>query len=117
MARPMTNDLCLRCTICCYYKILKDDGSVEYTDRPCEYLDCDTGLCIAYEFRTEAKADCVEISAEVIALGVLPIGCPYVGGRRGYRGPRLTPKLEKIAEKSFGHRPRAAGARKERKAP
>ncbi len=113
----MTKDHCLRCTICCYYKVLKDDGSVVYTDRPCEYLDRDTGLCIAYEFRTEAKADCVKISAEVIALGVLPAGCPYVGGQRGYRGPRLTPKLDKIAEKSFGRGQRAAGARRERKAP
>lgn len=111
----MTTDLCQRCTICCYYKVLKEDGSVVYTDRPCEYLDRDTGLCIAYEFRTAAKADCVEISAEVVALGVLPAGCPHVSGEPSYRPPRLTPKLEKIAAKAFGHGARADGAPRKRK--
>lgn len=113
----MKKDLCLRCTICCYYKILKDDGSVVYTDRPCEYLDRDTGLCMAYEFRTEAKADCVEISAEVITLGVLPSGCPYVGEARGYRGPRLTPNLERMAKRAFGHGQSKARCPRERSAP
>jgi uncharacterized cysteine cluster protein YcgN (CxxCxxCC family) len=100
-------DRCERCTICCYQKILKEDGSVVYTDRSCRYLDIDTGLCIVYEFRTAAKDDCVQISPKVIALGVLPEVCPYVRGQQGYTGPRLTEKLQKKAEEAFGKKGRS----------
>jgi hypothetical protein len=96
-------ELCTRCTICCYYKTLKDDGTVVYSDRPCEYLDVDTGLCIVYEFRTEAKKDCVRISKKVVELGALPGGCPYVSGEKDYRGPRLTNKLARVAREILGH--------------
>lgn len=90
-------DLCRRCTICCFHKTIKENGSVVYTDRPCEYLDLETGLCIVYEFREAAKKDCVRITKEVVQLGVLPEGCPYVRGQKGYRGPRLTERLKKLA--------------------
>jgi uncharacterized cysteine cluster protein YcgN (CxxCxxCC family) len=100
----MMKKLCTRCTICCYYKTIEDDGSVFYTDRPCEYLDIETGLCIVYECRTEAKKDCVRISRKVVELGALPEGCPYVAGEKNYKGPRLTKKLEKIAREVLGRK-------------
>ncbi len=95
-------DICTRCTICCYYKTLKDDGSVVYSDRPCEYLDVETGICIVYEFRTEAKKDCVRISKKVVKVGALPQGCPYVAGQKGYIGPHLTRRLRKVAQEVLG---------------
>ncbi len=95
-------DLCRRCTICCYEKVIAENGTVVYTDRPCSYLDLDTGLCIVYEFRTRAKAECVQITKRVLDLGVLPAACPYVKDRPGYRPPRLTPRLEKLARKTLG---------------
>jgi uncharacterized cysteine cluster protein YcgN (CxxCxxCC family) len=104
-------ELCSRCTICCYRKVIAEDGSVVYTDRPCGFLDLDTGLCIVYEFRTRAKAECVRITKKVVDLGALPSGCPYVKDRTGYRAPRLTPRLEKLARETLG-----AGQPKEEKA-
>ncbi|NOY53926.1 MAG: hypothetical protein GXP58_09965 [Deltaproteobacteria bacterium] len=95
-------DLCARCTICCYYKKLRDDGTVVYTDRPCEYLDLDSGLCIIYENRTKMKEDCVRITRRVIGMGALPSGCPYVAREKNYRGPKLTKRLRKMAEAAFG---------------
>jgi len=95
-------DLCTRCTICCYYKTVLEDGTVIYSDRPCEYLDQATGLCIVYEFREAAKKDCVRITKKVIEMGALPRGCPYVAGEKGYAGPRLTRKLRKIAQEALG---------------
>ncbi len=97
-------DLCVRCTICCYQKILKDEGSVVYTDRPCEYLDLDSGLCIVYESRTSMKENCVEITQDVVRLGALPRGCPYVAHVKGYHAPRLTRRLEKLAERKLRKR-------------
>ena len=79
-------EICIRCTICCHYKFLREDGTVVYTDRPCEYLDVDTGLCAVYEFREAAKEDCVRITEEVVALNALPRGCPYVASRQGAGG-------------------------------
>ncbi len=95
-------DICRRCTICCYEKVIAEDGSVVYTDRPCGYLDLDSGLCIVYDFRTQAKEECVRITKRVIELGALPEGCPYVKHRRGYRAPRLTPRLKRLAEQALG---------------
>jgi len=94
-------DLCVRCTICCYYKTLKEDGTVVYSDRPCEYLDLDSGLCIIYEERTKMKPDCVRITRRVIEMGALPAACPYVTERKHYRGPKLTLRLKKMAKKIF----------------
>ncbi len=98
-------DLCTRCTICCYYKTLRDDGTVVYTDRPCEYLDLDTGLCIIYDDRTKMKEDCVRITRKVIEMGALPAGCPYVVKKRKYRGPKLTKRLAGMAATAFGDPP------------
>lgn len=98
-------DLCKRCTICCHYKTVKDDGSILYSDRPCEYLDLDTGLCIVYEFREAAKEDCVRITKKVATIGALPINCPYVKGIKNYKGPRLTKRLEKIARAVLNPKP------------
>lgn len=98
-------DLCARCTICCYYKTLRDDGTVLYTDRPCEYLDLDTDLCIIYEDRTKMKEDCVRITRKVIEMGALPEGCPYVTKKKLYRVPRLTKRLARMAAAAFGGSP------------
>ncbi|PIS36443.1 MAG: hypothetical protein COT35_11170 [Nitrospirae bacterium CG08_land_8_20_14_0_20_52_24] len=95
-------DLCTRCTICCYHKTLQKDGTILYTNRPCEYLDMGTGLCMVYEFRKEAKKDCFRITKKIAALGVLPQGCPYVAGKKRYKGPRLTKKLRELAQKTLG---------------
>jgi uncharacterized cysteine cluster protein YcgN (CxxCxxCC family) len=95
-------DLCTRCTICCYYKTLGKDGTIVYSDRPCEFLDRESGLCIVYEVRTKMKQDCVRITRRVLQMEVLPPGCPYVRRKKGYKGPKLTPRLSKLADEAFG---------------
>lgn len=95
-------DLCTCCTICCYHKMLQKDGTILYTNRPCEYLDLETGLCMVYEFREEAKKDCFRITKKIAAIGVLPRGCPYVAGKKRYKGPRLTRRLRELAQKTLG---------------
>ncbi|MCD6527343.1 MAG: hypothetical protein J7K75_10170 [Desulfuromonas sp.] len=68
--------LCQRCGRCCYGKVDYND-QIYLTAVPCEFLDLHSRQCTIYEQRCSMKKECVPLSPEVIALGVLPEGCPY----------------------------------------
>ncbi len=73
---PEWEQLCRRCGCCCYEK-LDYRGEIFYTASPCAHLDETTHLCRVYHNRTEEQPDCVALTPEIIALGVLPPHCPY----------------------------------------
>lgn len=76
MSPEQWDDLCQRCGRCCYEKVEFND-QIYLTATPCEYLDLQTRQCTVYEQRCTIKHECASLSREVIALGVLPEGCPY----------------------------------------
>ena len=68
--------LCQKCGRCCYEK-LDYCGEIFYTETPCPHLNVATRLCRVYPSRTTQQPDCAALTPEVIAMGVLPKGCPY----------------------------------------
>lgn len=79
---------CRKCGRCCYEKI-EINGTVYYTDVPCEKLDLDSRLCTVYAQRTERQPGCVRLTPDIVARGFLPADCPYVAGVRHYPAPVL----------------------------
>jgi len=90
---------CLRCGRCCVEKI-EYKGKIYLTDIPCEYLDPATNECTVYDQRSQIKDGCVAINREIIAMGVLPRGCAYVGNRN-YDAPLSWENLPKKIRKNF----------------
>ena len=79
---------CRRCGRCCFEKI-EFEGTVYYTDVPCEHLDPETRLCRVYARRHAVRPDCAPLSPRLLRRGLLPGDCPYVAGIAGYVGPQL----------------------------
>jgi len=79
---------CRRCGRCCYEKV-EFEGTVYYTDQPCEYLDLATRLCTVYPRRHERRPDCAPLTPRLLRQGLLPADCPYVATIPGYCGPQL----------------------------
>ncbi|MBF0645081.1 hypothetical protein HTZ97_04145 [Desulfuromonas acetoxidans] len=73
---PEWEELCQRCARCCYEK-LEYCGEIFYTASPCPHLDESTQRCRVYSNRTVEQPDCAALTPEIIAMGVLPQGCPY----------------------------------------
>ncbi len=80
--------LCRRCGRCCYEKI-EYQGTIYYTDQPCEFLDLETCLCRVYEERETRRPGCVRLTRDHLARGFLPAYCPYVAGLEDYPAPVL----------------------------
>ena len=78
--------ICLRCGQCCYEKI-EYRGQYYLTDIPCNYLDIETKLCQVYPQRCQVKEGCVELTTEIVKMGVLPKGCAYVQTIKSYNAP------------------------------
>ena len=68
--------LCRRCGRCCYEK-LDYRGEIYYTTSPCSHLNLETRQCLVYAQRSELQPDCASLTTDIIAMGVLPVGCPY----------------------------------------
>ena len=79
---------CRRCGRCCYEKI-EFDGTVYYTDIPCDRLDLETRLCTVYDERDRLRGGCRRLTADLIRQGILPADCPYVAGIADYHPPQL----------------------------
>jgi len=69
--------ICRRCGRCCYEKI-DYRGKIFYTTKPCCYLDTGSKLCRVYQRREQLQTDCVRLTPELVAAGILPQDCPYV---------------------------------------
>ncbi|MBE0596205.1 MAG: hypothetical protein IH614_02935 [Desulfuromonadales bacterium] len=86
---------CRRCGRCCFEKI-DYQGEIYYTQTPCNRLDPTTRLCTVYGQRHRLRPDCVPLTPQIIAAGILPADCPYVQGLGGYRPPHLFPPDEEL---------------------
>jgi len=69
--------ICERCGRCCYEKISYKER-IFYTRKPCPHLDLEKRFCRIYAQRDRLQADCVRLTPELVATGVLPADCPYV---------------------------------------
>lgn len=77
---------CRRCGQCCYEKI-EYRGKYYLTDIPCKYLNQKTNLCQIYPNRCQLQEGCVALTAEIVAMGVLPQQCAYVEAIKSYNAP------------------------------
>ena len=80
--------LCRRCGRCCFEKI-DFDGTIYYTDIPCQYLDLATKTCRVYEHRDTLRKGCARLNEKNLGKGILPGDCPYVAHIKDYRAPVL----------------------------
>lgn len=73
---PEWEALCRRCGRCCYEKV-DYQGEIFLTPTPCRFLNLDTCECTVYARREQCQDGCVVLNGEIVAMGVLPEGCPY----------------------------------------
>lgn len=92
--QPEWEGLCRRCGRCCYEKE-QFEGRIYYTSVPCRFLDLETLLCRVYGDRHRRRKGCAPITPSVVAMGVLPADCPYVGGQQDYLAPIIDPVDER----------------------
>ena len=72
-------DICDRCSLCCYEKAVWDDVLVVDLSRPCEFLDTETHLCTVYEDRFRKCGRCCRVHPfRAIFSPALPQSCAYV---------------------------------------
>ena len=93
---PDVEAVCRRCGQCCYYKIYLDEDLC-YTPFPCRFLDLETRLCSVYERRHEVNRACIDL-VSAIEMEILPDGCPYVVGFKGYRPPKIEDLDEELVD-------------------
>ncbi len=86
MDNAQWENMCQRCGRCCYEKI-DHGGKIYVTDIPCNHLNLQTKECRIYAQRCQRQNGCVALTAEIIALGVLPVDCPYVAVKQSYNAP------------------------------
>jgi uncharacterized cysteine cluster protein YcgN (CxxCxxCC family) len=80
--------ICMRCGRCCFEKI-DFEGTIYYTDIPCEHFDPNTRLCQVYADRERVRKGCIQLTSRDLDKGFLPADCPYVAGRPDYKAPIL----------------------------
>ena len=78
--------LCQRCGRCCYEKV-EFEGTVYYTDIPCQFLDMETNTCHVYAERDKLRPGCVRLMPDHVPRGFLPADCPYVADLKNYKAP------------------------------
>jgi len=82
--------ICERCGRCCYEKIDYRDR-IFYTNKPCPHLDTEKKLCRVYHQRDRFQPDCVRLTPELVAAGILPDDCPYVRTLLAPKTPKNSP--------------------------
>jgi uncharacterized cysteine cluster protein YcgN (CxxCxxCC family) len=82
--RERWESLCDHCGLCCYHRSRVNGGGVFINyDRPCRFLDAETGLCTVYERRFELNPDCRKVTILHAKFDrLMPPTCAYV---RAYR--------------------------------
>lgn len=72
-------DICERCSLCCYEKTVWDDALVVDLSQPCEFLDTETHLCTVYDHRFKACLRCRRVHPfRAMFSNALPPTCGYV---------------------------------------
>jgi uncharacterized protein len=87
--------LCDGCGRCCLHKLEDEDtGELAYTWLACRLLDCDTGRCSDYAYRSAKVPDCLRVTLETVAeYDWLPPTCAYRLRHLGRRLPDWHPLL------------------------
>jgi uncharacterized protein len=76
---PRWDALCRQCGLCCYERSRVVGGVRIDLDRPCPYLDQESGSCTVYESRFESRASCSKVNLfHAIAGRWMPLSCGYV---------------------------------------
>lgn len=72
-------DICSKCGLCCYQKIIQK-GCVEIDlSSPCQYLDIKTNRCTIYEERFKLEKNCKKVNLfRVIFSPYIPPTCSYL---------------------------------------
>ncbi len=71
-------DLCHRCGLCCFEKIVERSGRFVTTRVSCRYLDVVSRQCRVYEHRLEVGEGCVKLTPQLVAhADWLPEQCAY----------------------------------------
>lgn len=70
--------ICKRCGLCCFEKIISKSNRVIITPIPCRFLDLHTRECKVYHKRFSVGEDCQQLTPEVVAtVNWLPEECAY----------------------------------------
>ena len=77
--RSRWESICDRCSMCCYERLVYDDGRVEIDlSAPCEYLDVESKACTVYDSRFDACPECHKVTLRIaLSKDFLPPTCAY----------------------------------------
>lgn len=72
-------DICARCSLCCYERVSYPEEVVVDKSSPCSFLDTSTGLCTVYHDRFKVCSECFKVTFLDAVLGNrLPPVCAYI---------------------------------------
>lgn len=72
-------DLCDRCSLCCYSRLALYDTLTVFINHPCEYLDEKEKRCTIYSERLKKNKNCLKVNRlRAMASRSLPDSCAYV---------------------------------------
>ena len=78
MTQQEWEDICNRCGLCCFEKIIDEKNRVITTRVPCRFLDLFSRECKVYHKRFEVGEECQKLTPEVVAtVNWLPDECAY----------------------------------------
>ena len=73
---------CRRCGLCCFEKVIEENGRIRTTTVACRYLDIVTRECKVYAKRQAVESTCVKLTPEIVAtVDWLPEECAYRKGQ------------------------------------
>ena len=77
--RDRWDDVCDRCGLCCFERVVYDDGTIEVDlTAPCEFLDEESRTCTVYEHRFRACRECHRVTPLIaVSKRFLPPSCAY----------------------------------------
>lgn len=96
-------NLCSRCGMCCYEKIIYGDQLIYDMGSPCKFLDTAANTCTVYPERFKKCPRCQKMTLwKAMTASWLPESCAYVQWARRRR-IRLVPRLTLVVtEDGFG---------------
>ena len=94
-------DICRRCSLCCYERTSFPSEVVIDKSSPCRFLDVSTGLCSVYADRFRLCPECSKVTLwDAVAGDALPPGCAYIEWARRHH-IRLRRDKRAVVEESL----------------
>ena len=95
--REEWDSLCIQCGLCCYRKEYRHGRMMINLNRPCNYLDVESRLCMVYENRFKICSDCRKVTLyHAFFSSLMPEECGYVQKYRKWKflvqKPGITPR-------------------------